>query len=217
MMLFAPGRLSITNCWPSRSDSHWPIRRAVMSPAPAGAIGTIRRTGRVGESCAFAIRDIAGSAAALAARWRKFRRGSFILNLPLVSLFDHLVSAQEERLGNGQPDCLCRPEVDHKVEFHGLLNGQLRRFGTFEYFVHVYCRAAIKVRETRAIRHQPASFDKFSRRVNRGQPIPRRKQSNELAIWLRNSISSHDERVHSLVARGIEGRPDIFRLPNIEK
>ena len=27
----APGRFSMTNCWPSRSDSHWPIRRAIMS------------------------------------------------------------------------------------------------------------------------------------------------------------------------------------------
>ena len=43
-----PGLLSITNCCPSRSDSHCPIRRAVMSDAPAGAVGTIRRTGRVG-------------------------------------------------------------------------------------------------------------------------------------------------------------------------
>jgi len=43
-----PGLLSMMNCWPSRSDSHWPIRRAVMSAAPAGAIGTIMRTGRVG-------------------------------------------------------------------------------------------------------------------------------------------------------------------------
>jgi hypothetical protein len=56
------------------------------------------------------------------------------------------LGAQQECLGNGQPDRLSRPEVDHKVEFHGLLNGQLRRFGTLEYLVHVYCRATIKVR-----------------------------------------------------------------------
>ncbi|HVI16040.1 MAG TPA: hypothetical protein VM822_24610, partial [Pseudolabrys sp.] len=37
------------------------------------------------------------SAAAPAARCRKFRRGSFILNLPLSVLFDHLVSAQQHR------------------------------------------------------------------------------------------------------------------------
>src|SRR6516162_2861487 len=44
----APGRFSITNCWPRRSDSQCPIRRATMSVVPAGVNGTITRTGRVG-------------------------------------------------------------------------------------------------------------------------------------------------------------------------
>src|SRR5215510_4008488 len=35
-LLLAPGRFSITNCWPSRSDSHWPIRRAMMSVPTSG-------------------------------------------------------------------------------------------------------------------------------------------------------------------------------------
>src|SRR5215472_17079922 len=37
-LLAAPGRFSMTNCWPSRSDSHCPIRRAMMSVPPAGQI-----------------------------------------------------------------------------------------------------------------------------------------------------------------------------------
>src|SRR5262249_55238905 len=49
ILLPAPGRFSMMNGWPSRSESHWPIRRAVMSLAPAGATGTIRRTGATGR------------------------------------------------------------------------------------------------------------------------------------------------------------------------
>src|SRR5215467_15346108 len=37
-----PGRFSMTNGWPRRSDSHCPIRRAMVSAPPAGANGTIR-------------------------------------------------------------------------------------------------------------------------------------------------------------------------------
>jgi hypothetical protein len=48
MLVPPPGRFSMTNGWPSRSDSHCPIRRATMSVAPPGASGTITRTGRVG-------------------------------------------------------------------------------------------------------------------------------------------------------------------------
>src|SRR5262249_56503168 len=53
----------------------------MMSNAPLGAAGTITRTGRVGYACAQAKREAVGSAAAHAARCRKFRRGRFILNL----------------------------------------------------------------------------------------------------------------------------------------
>jgi hypothetical protein len=48
MLLPAPGRFSMMNGWPSRSESHWPISRARMSVEPAGANGTIKRTGRDG-------------------------------------------------------------------------------------------------------------------------------------------------------------------------
>jgi hypothetical protein len=48
MLLPAPGLFSITNCWPSRSESRWPIRRAMMSVAPPGGYPTTHFTGRVG-------------------------------------------------------------------------------------------------------------------------------------------------------------------------
>jgi hypothetical protein len=44
----APGLFSMMNCWPNRSDSHWPKTRAVMSVAPAEPKGTMSRTGLVG-------------------------------------------------------------------------------------------------------------------------------------------------------------------------
>src|SRR6266487_4968105 len=56
--------------------------RATTSVPPPAAKGTTRVIGCVGQVCALAIRDTAGSAAAPAARCRKFRRGSFIMLLP---------------------------------------------------------------------------------------------------------------------------------------
>ena len=44
----APGRFSITNCWPSCCDSFCPIRRAKISPGPPAPNGTMIRTGRLG-------------------------------------------------------------------------------------------------------------------------------------------------------------------------
>src|SRR6516225_11974408 len=48
----APGLFSMTKGWPSRSDSHSPIRRAMMSYVPLGAAPTMMRTGRAGYACA---------------------------------------------------------------------------------------------------------------------------------------------------------------------
>ena len=44
----APGRLSMTTCWPQASVSFWPMKRARMSVLPPGVNGTISLTGLVG-------------------------------------------------------------------------------------------------------------------------------------------------------------------------
>src|SRR5262249_48329539 len=77
MLVAAPGRFSMMNGWPSRSDSHCPIKRAAMSVGPPGANPTRICTGREGEACPHARRDMAGTGAA-PARGRKGLRGGFI-------------------------------------------------------------------------------------------------------------------------------------------
>jgi len=47
MLLPAPGLFSMMNCWPSRSDNRWLIRRAMISVAPPGGYPTTQRTDRV--------------------------------------------------------------------------------------------------------------------------------------------------------------------------
>src|SRR5262249_220976 len=71
----APGLFSMMNCWPNRSDNHWPTRRAVMSVAPAEPKGTTSRTGRDGYACAHAKPQTHGSGAAPAARCRNWLGG----------------------------------------------------------------------------------------------------------------------------------------------
>src|SRR5688572_17901681 len=52
----APGRLSTITCWPQRSLSFWATKRAEKSDVLPGD-PVMRRTGRVGYSCAAAIAD----------------------------------------------------------------------------------------------------------------------------------------------------------------
>ena len=97
MTINAPGTWMIQmNCaqvfslggrgWPSRSESHCPIRRAMMSTAPPGANPTMMRTGLAGYVCALAMRDTAVSAAAPVVRCRNcLRWGSFMMVAPETS------------------------------------------------------------------------------------------------------------------------------------
>src|ERR1700730_10080048 len=70
----------MTNCWPSRCDSHCPIRRARMSVVLPAAKPTTMRTGCAGKLCAHAGRNAAGSRAAPAPRWRNLRRERLMMS-----------------------------------------------------------------------------------------------------------------------------------------
>jgi hypothetical protein len=82
----------------------------------------MQRIGRLGHDCARAIRDTAGSAAALAARCRnRLRWGSFIADLPVpAASLDHLVGAQRETGWNVMTDRLCSLQIDHQLELSWL-------------------------------------------------------------------------------------------------
>src|SRR5262245_47944814 len=104
-------------------------RRAVMSVALPAVKPTMIRTGLDGRSCARAIRDTAESAAAPAARCRKFRRGSFI-----TSLSEMPVTRRSFRLDAG--------ELDHLAPLLGLIGNELseldraHRHGHMAYLSH---------------------------------------------------------------------------------
>jgi hypothetical protein len=63
-------------------------------------------------------------------------------------LFDHLVGAGEQRGRDGQAERLRGLEVDDKLEFGRLLNGQIGWLGTLEDFIDVASGAAKQIRDT---------------------------------------------------------------------
>src|SRR5215468_1668890 len=74
------------------------------------------------------MRGTTGSAAAPAARCRKFRRGSLIVEPPSsFTSFDHLVGLGEHALRNIKPEQFRGPEIDHQLEAGRLHDRELRR------------------------------------------------------------------------------------------
>src|SRR5262249_9637143 len=92
---------------------------------------------------------------------------------PVVSrysteLFDHLVGARQQHRRNFEAERLGGLEIDHQLEFRGLIDREVLGLGTFENLRHVVGAAAVHGREIDAIGHEPARLyiapvDKHSR------------------------------------------------------
>src|SRR5262249_26705845 len=57
----------------------------------------------------------------------------------------HLVGAHQERFGNGQPNRLCRSDVEHQFELCRLLDRDVSRLRAAQYLIDMVGGAPIKV------------------------------------------------------------------------
>src|SRR6516162_1511220 len=139
-----------------------PTIRAVRSSVPPAANGTIIVIGREGKVCALAVRETARTAAAPAARCRKFRRGSFIFELPSAfTSFDYLIGAGEQRRRHFEIEHPCGLSVNDKLELAHLLDRQFPRLRTLENATGIDADNTPRIRDVGSVVHQPAGFGDF--------------------------------------------------------
>src|SRR5262245_26084848 len=73
-----------------------------------------------------------------------------------VTLLDHLVGTRRESGWHFKPEGLGGLEIDHELEFRGLINRQLRRLLALEYAPDIASRTAIAISNIGPIAHQTA-------------------------------------------------------------
>ena len=81
-----------------------------------------------------------------------------------------MVRTRQHRLRDRQPQRLGGLEVDDQLEFGGLLDGQIRGFGSSENLVHVAGRTAVQIAKVRPIGHEASSLRKFPKEKHCRQP-----------------------------------------------
>src|SRR5262249_53456318 len=79
---------------------------------------------------------------------------------------NHLISAHENRLGNGDSKGFSGLEVHHHLEFAWLLDWQVTGLGAFQNLVHIAGRATEQIAVVWPIGHQPARFGNFPLPIN---------------------------------------------------
>jgi len=123
----------MTNCWPSRSDSHCPIKRAMMSVPPAGAKPTMMRTasGRLAPTrCATrpAARQHRLPDAEIVGGEVSFEPPSGFTSL------DHLVGGHEQHRRHGEAQRLRGLQIDDELELARSQHRQIGRLLALEDF-----------------------------------------------------------------------------------
>jgi hypothetical protein len=56
-----------------------------------------------------------------------------------LGLFDHLICANEDRLGDVQSEVSRRLQIEYNLELCGFINREIARFRAIENLVHVGC------------------------------------------------------------------------------
>src|SRR5262245_26156494 len=114
------------------------------------------------------MRESTGSVAAPAISCRKFRRGSFILNLPPFTSFDHLVGASDHGCRDFQAARLRRLEVNHQLVLGRRLHRKVGRLLAFEDAIDIASRAPEWINRIWTIGDQAAAADVIPGMINGG-------------------------------------------------
>src|SRR5262249_53876388 len=96
--------------------------------------------------------------------------------------FNHLVSERDHRWRHCQAQRSRRLEIDGKFKFRGRLRRKLGRVGTLQDAIDVRSRAPEDIRRFWPVRHQAAFLDELSIRIDRGDPVLRRRLYDQVAM-----------------------------------
>src|SRR5262249_11923647 len=108
------------------------------------------------------------------------------------TLFDHLVSAQQDRRRRLDADCPGRLQIYHQLELCRLLDGQIGGLGPPCYPVDELGDAPEQRRDARPVGKQAARLHPFAEDEHRWDPMPRREVGDALAIAEKERRCCHD-------------------------
>src|SRR5436190_13204641 len=120
-------------------------------------------------------------------------RGSAKQMQQIAALFDHLVSAREQRGWHIETERFGGLDVDHELVLGWQLHRKIGWLLALEDAVDVGGRAPIQVDSVRSVRHQAAFGDVVASGVDRGQSVLRRKPYDQVAMCVGHRTPEHDQ------------------------
>src|SRR5215831_9196540 len=109
-------------------------------------------------------------------------------------LFNHLVSAAEQRQRKSEAKRLGRLKIDHELDFHSQLNREIARLFTLENPARVNAGQTISVGHVATIAHQAAGSCELVRKVHRRHRVARGKRDELVALFIEDRIGGKGQR-----------------------
>src|SRR6266446_4958682 len=125
--------------------------------------------------------------------------------------FNHLVGAGEQGRGHVEAESLCRLEIDQELEFGGLINWDVARFGPFEDLMHIIGHAPEQLREVNRISHQPTGLDVIAVRTHGRQAVLLGELGDQLAVSVKVPFAADQYCVRPLLLHFSEDAPNLRR------
>src|SRR4029078_2488179 len=121
-------------------------------------------------------------------------------------LFDHLVGAPDERVGDAESERLRSLEIDGEFDLRYLLHRKLGDFFAFEYPPHVDAHWTNRVRLVRAVRHEPPGKDELARRIYRCHGMASRQGDHHFTLCQKEIFTADYKCAYLFADKGLERR-----------
>src|SRR5262249_25291782 len=138
-----------------------------------------------------------------------WRKGSFIVNLPLASSLDHLVGEREQLGRKLDAERFGGLEIDDELELSRLHHRQVGRLLALEDATGVHAKLAIRFPIPGCVTDETTSRNELPLKIGRGNRVTRGQIYQRLAVTDEQRIVANEKRSSPLLNKGCKRRLEV--------
>ena len=132
-------------------------------------------------------------------------------------LFDYLIGPQQQCLRDCESERFGGLEVDHQLEFRGLLNGEIGGLGALEDLVHVDRSTPLHLECIYSIGHESTWLNKYPELIDCGNPMRGRQIDDGLSMHEHKGWRHHHYTLVVILPHAEESGGQVLRSAHDER